>query len=292
VDLLARRPRYHGCHPLSHADLPKSFDGYKILQITDLHGKTFGSEQKQLIKLINRQQYDLVLFTGDYISEDSKDLKALEDLLKGIPKNKEMYYILGDKDEDNSIAPLVSGNKFYDLFKKYGIQPVYPGQKIIINGESIWLKTNPYVGINEIASTISQELIDSKNEFDQTYNAASNPFTIEVSHRPTEINYEDPLIQDYRMRILGESDKEWIDWDLSINGHTIGGQFNIPIVGPVFAPNYGFFPGKVNIRGVHTVNGHTQYVSPGLGSSGPAFARFRLFNTPSIGLITLKKQKD
>ena len=274
---------------LQHANLPKAFDGYKILQITDLREKTFGKEQKKLTHLIEEQEYDLVLFTGDYVSEGSGDLKPLEDLLKGMPKNEEKYYILGNSDEDNSIATLVSGNKFYDLFKKYGISPLYPGKEISRNGESIWLKTNPYVSVDEIWREIPYELESAKNEFDTQYAAENDSFTIEVSHRPTEIDYEDENIYDYRTRILGETDDEWIDWDLSINGHTHGGQFYLPIIGPVYAPNYGLFPGSVNVRGVHTENGHTQYVSPGLGASGPTFARFRVFNTPSIGLITLQK---
>ncbi|SDN57519.1 hypothetical protein SAMN05443253_11452 [Bacillus sp. OK048] len=274
---------------LNHSDLPDAFDGYRILQITDLHEKEFGNEQSKLIRLIEKQDYDIVLFTGDYISDESENLKPLEDLLKGMPKEKEMYFILGNSDEDNSVATLTPGNRFYDLFQKYGVTPLYPGKKITKDNESIWLKTNPYVSVVEIWRETPSELENDKNEFDTQYAAENDPFTIEVSHRPTEIDYEDENIHDYRTRILGETDDEWIDWDLSINGHTHGGQFYLPIIGPIYAPNYGLFPGSVNVRGVHTENGHTQYVSPGLGASGPTFARFRVFNTPSIGLITLQK---
>ena len=101
---------------LSHAELPVSFDGYKILQITDLHEKTFGPEQKKLVNLIKKQEYDLVLFTGDYIADGSGDLKQLEDLLKGMPNDKEMYYIPGHTNVNNSITSLVAGNRFFDLF--------------------------------------------------------------------------------------------------------------------------------------------------------------------------------
>lgn len=274
---------------LKNADLPESFDGYRILQITDLYEKTFGNKQEKLVRLIQRQDYDLVLFTGDYVSDDGGDLKPLEDLLKGMPKGKEMYFILGDTDEDNSIATLVPGNRFYDLFKKYGVAPLYPGKKINRNGESIWLKTNPYAVVNEIWREIPKELEKAKNNFDKQYRAESAPFTVEVSHRPTEIDEEREDVHFYRTNTLGETDEEWIDWDMSINGHTRGGQFYLPLIGPVYSPNYGFFPGSVNVRGVHTENGRTQYVCPGLGASGPVFARFRLLNTPCVALITLEK---
>lgn len=89
--------------------------------------------------------------------------------------------------------------------------------------------------------------------------------------------------------ILGETDDEWIDWDVSINGHTHGGQIHLPFIGPVASPNYGLFPGKINVTGIHEKNGHIQYVGYGLGVSGPKIFRFRFLNPPAIGLITLSR---
>ncbi|WP_437832599.1 metallophosphoesterase (plasmid) [Niallia taxi] len=274
---------------LTHNRLPTAFDNYKILQISDLQGKEFGSNQKRLVKLIKKQQYDLVVFTGDYISEENEDLQPLENLLKGMPKNKGMYYILGDRDADNSTAALKKGDRFYDLFTKYNVKPLYPGMEIKKGNESIWLKTNPYVGLNEVGgSEISSQLIQEKEEFEAHYKEQQDPFTIEISHRPTEIDSENPDLHDYRKTALNDTGEEWRHWDVSLNGHTLGGQFRLPLLGPLYAPNFGLFPGKVNVTGVHTIDNHTQYVNNGLGVSGPLFMKFRLFNTPSIGLITLK----
>ncbi|KLV26624.1 hypothetical protein CHH55_19785 [Niallia circulans] len=268
--------------------LPAAFDHFNILQISDLKGKEFGKDQQKLIHLIKKQQYDLVVFTGDYISEE-ENLQPLEHLLQGMPQKKEMYYILGDKDADNSTAALTKSNPFYKLFMKYGVKPLYPGQELKKGDESIWLKTNPYAGINEVgADKIPYHLIEARKEFELRYLQQNEPFTIEISHRPTEIDKESTTLHDYRITSLKDTDKEWRHWDLSINGHTHGGQFKLPIIGPLYAPNYGLFPGKVNVTGVHTVKNHTQYVNGGLGVTGPWFASFRLFNTPSIGLITLK----
>lgn len=274
---------------LTHNRLPTAFNNYKILQISDLQGKEFGSNQKRLVNLIKKQQYDLVVFTGDYISEENEDLLLLENLLKGMPKNKEMYYILGDKDADNSTAALKKGDRFYDLFTKYNVKPLYPGMEIKKGNESIWLKTNPYVGLNEVGgSEISSQLIQEKEEFEAHYKEQQDPFTIEISHRPTEIDSENPDLHDYRTTTLNDTGEEWRHWDVSLNGHTLGGQFRLPLLGPLYAPNFGLFPGKVNVTGVHTIDNHTQYVNNGLGVSGPLFMKFRVFNTPSIGLITLK----
>ena len=55
---------------MSNSNLPSGFEGYSILQITDLHGKSFGEKQGKLIELIKKQKYDLLLFTGDYITDE------------------------------------------------------------------------------------------------------------------------------------------------------------------------------------------------------------------------------
>jgi predicted MPP superfamily phosphohydrolase len=122
---------------MNHRDLPEEFVGYKILQITDLHGKKFGENQEKLIEKINEVDYETILFTGDYVNKDNPDLKPLEDLLKGLPKDVEKYFILGNADVDNSISTLVKGNKYVDLFTKYNVKSLYPGVKLKKDDASI-----------------------------------------------------------------------------------------------------------------------------------------------------------
>ena len=73
------------------SDLPESFDNYRILQISDLHGKYFGEQQIELLEAINGMEYDCILFTGDmnkYENSDSKSSQSILELLNGI-ENKE-----------------------------------------------------------------------------------------------------------------------------------------------------------------------------------------------------------
>ena len=75
-------------------DLPNSFDGYRILQISDLHGKYFGENQLDLLSAINQLDYDCILFTGDMNKYEESDLlssQAIFDLINGIEK-KEMAF--------------------------------------------------------------------------------------------------------------------------------------------------------------------------------------------------------
>ena len=69
------------------SDLPESFDNYRILQISDLHGKYFGEQQIELLEAINGMEYDCILFTGDmnkYENSDSKSSQSILELLNGI----------------------------------------------------------------------------------------------------------------------------------------------------------------------------------------------------------------
>ena len=85
---------------VKHSQVPDSFDGYKILQISDLHGKKFGEENNNLVEVIDSIDYDMILLTGDYMDEPNGDnYWDIIDLLEDI-KNKDVpkLYILGESD--------------------------------------------------------------------------------------------------------------------------------------------------------------------------------------------------
>ncbi|GAA0696743.1 metallophosphoesterase [Paraclostridium ghonii] len=300
---------------MKHKDLPKNFEGYKILQISDLHGREFGENQEKLINQINGLDYDLVLFTGDYVDKN-KDLKPLEDLLKGINDDIPKYFVLGNADGYPRNSDLVKGHQFFDLFTKYNVKSLdYIGAEIKKDNESIWLTPREYYLYDDIDKSISelsnvgegegvdqeklkleQELLYERHKFGQEYSNTKNPFSINVTHQSVDIDKFPEIIKN--LKELQSKDEEdnsgmqnkTIDWDMSISGHTHGGQVRMPFIGAVASPNSGFFPGEMNIKGVHYYGGRTQYVNSGLGASGPKFLRFRVFNTPSVGLIELKGQ--
>lgn len=80
-------------------DLPNSFDGYHILQISDLHGKYFGENQLDLLSAINQLDYDCILFTGDMNKYEESDLlssQAIFDLINGIEKKEMAFWVDGN----------------------------------------------------------------------------------------------------------------------------------------------------------------------------------------------------
>lgn len=82
-------------------DLPESFDGFKILQISDIHSGSFGETHKiqDAIDLINEQEFDLFLFTGDIVNSHAHEMDPWIDTFKGVKMPKYgKYSILGNHD--------------------------------------------------------------------------------------------------------------------------------------------------------------------------------------------------
>ena len=78
-------------------DLPEEFEGFKILQIADLHGKTFGKDQKRLLKLMNSIDYDMIAICGDMMDRHTEDNEPFFDILNGLD-NKENIFCPEKKD--------------------------------------------------------------------------------------------------------------------------------------------------------------------------------------------------
>ena len=263
---------------VSHLQVPESFNGYKILQISDLLGKEFGDRQKKIKKLLKDAEYDMVLFTGDFFeSPDETDFWAVRDLMECLRDDVPIYYIVGDNDyipsnvdsDSNSWKICINPAKKTEFMKffesEYGAKFVYPAQKITSeSGESIYLTGVSY----------DKDVLNSM-DFDQDVD-----FSICITHKPINYNVTRRL-KDVNKRTFTE-----VDYDLSISGHTLGGQYRIPVLGAVYTPELGLFPDEDDVYGLSSDgNGRFNYISGGLGVE----QGFRMLSTPEISLIELQK---
>ena len=81
-------------------NLPSEFEGFKILQISDLHGKSFGKLQKHLSEKINSIDYDIIAITGDMKDVHSDNIDPFINLLKNIKNKENIFYVPGNTDLD------------------------------------------------------------------------------------------------------------------------------------------------------------------------------------------------
>ena len=296
---------YHVTHP----QVPAAFDGFRVVFVSDLEGRSFGPGQRRLIELIAAQAPDLLVFGGDYDDRHVRSLEPITDLVKGVVTALDVpvYFVLGEKDwyiesdttrSDTLIRALEDLGAHYlnapVLFKKgfdyIWLTPLRVGFVSDPNVLPAFLEQHPELSAAEVAfwrqGTAFRHVVKPTD------------FVVVVEHEPFR-DFPSALQALSRTGTEattghngGHGDNEgtimYTDHDLYLAGHTHGGQIRLPFIGPLVEPNRGFFPGDDYVKGLFVDSeGRYQVVSAGLGASGPRWARFRFLNPPEIVVVTL-----
>ncbi|NLZ45888.1 MAG: metallophosphoesterase [Clostridiales bacterium] len=241
--------------------LPKEFEGYKILHLSDLHLKNFGHNYKRLLDKIKPLEFDIVVFTGDLISRHEHDISEKIFFMKELIKKAPVYFIYGNHEVEN---PLTTDKMCKELVKI--------GVNILDNKTYQVEKGGEKVDICGI--TIEKKFYKNK---DKTYKDLPTPnaeyinerlgkkknFTLFLSHTPFYFD-------------------EYAKWgaDLTLCGHVHGGAIRLPFINGLLSPERKFFP-KYS-AGLYKKGDCQMYVSRGLGKP-------RIFNNSQITIITLDK---
>lgn len=226
---------------ISSSDIPSDFVGYKIAQISDFHNTEIGANNSKLMAILRNEQPDMIAFTGDLVDSRKTDVGTALAFVKEALKVAPCYYVTG-----NHEARL--GNIYANLemkMKEYGVT--------ILRDESIDI-TKGDVSI-QLIGLDDPDFIEGDSAYGETMvnekllAIEQHPgYKILLSHRP-------------------EFFKTYVanGMNLVLCGHTHGGQFRIPFIGGIVAPNQGFLP-KYD-AGLF-IEGSTQMiVSRGVGNS-------------------------
>lgn len=231
--------------------LSESFDGFKIVQLSDLHGSDFNGE---LSALVARQSPDIIVLTGDFISE-AEDLPAADALLSELEGIADIYFVSGNHDfASGEIASLT------DILDRHGVKYLHNQYEVIEkNDESMIL-----AGVEDPNSWADMPSPDELvSELRASY---PDTYTVLLGHR----NY---WVTEYPA----------LDVDLILCGHAHGGIIRLPGIGGLLGTDRSFLPdyeaGEFN--GEH----YTMIVSRGLGNSIPVP---RILNRPEIVAVTLR----
>ena len=199
-------------------DLPESFDGFKVTQISDIHSGSFDNEEKirYAIDLINEQESDLLLFTGDIVNAKADEMHPWTEIFNGIKKYEYgKYSILGNHDYGAYLdwksekAKADNFEEIKDLHRQIDF-------KLMLN-ENVKLKK----GNDEIALIGVENWGKHFGEFGDinkaSENLAAEDFKILMSHDPSHWEY---IVKQHPKNI-----------QLTLSGHTHGMQFGIEIPG-------------------------------------------------------------
>lgn len=244
--------------------LPQNFNGYKIVQLSDLHSKSFGDDQSKLVEKVKKAKPDLIVFTGDLIDSDRYDEKPSLILMEKLVQIAPVYYVTGNHEWWSGKL-----NSLEDKLTSIGVKVMRnEAKEIAIEDEVIQIIgiDDPANGMESYADRAATEE-NIKNAIEEIEEGGN--FQILLSHRPEIFS----LYSEY-------------DFDVVFSGHAHGGQFRIPFVGGIIAPDQGFFPKYTS--GKYNSSNTTMIVNRGLGNS---IIPLRIFNRPEIVIATLNSAK-
>lgn len=233
--------------------LPESFDGFKIVQLSDLHGAEFGEDGMGLVEKVKELEPDIIALTGDFVTDEG-DLAAVERLAARLVKLCPVYFISGNHEFGSGLAV-----KVRNILERAGVKYLSNEYLTISRGEDGIL-------LGGVEDPLAYADMLSPDELAQKMNdAAPDAFKILLGHR------------NYWMTEYPE-----LPVDLIFCGHAHGGLIRIPGVGGLIGTDRRLFPdfdaGQFN-------NGrYTLIVSRGLGNSVPIP---RVFNRPEIVCVEL-----
>ena len=245
--------------------VPKGFDGYKIVQISDIHIGSWKGNGKALleaVELINAQQPDLIVFTGDLINNKANELDGYEEILNRLYAKDGIYSVLGNhdygpyykwktpKDQADNLLSLKQ-KEFemgWNLLNNEHKILHHDGDSIALIGVENW-GAPPFTGRGDLKKAI--------------YGVENIPFKLLLSHNPSH----------WKKKVLPESNVA-----LTLSGHTHGMQLALGkhSLASLFGAQWG---------GLYTQGNKSLYVNVGLGFLG---LPFRFGAWPEITVITLK----
>ena len=232
--------------------VPKEFDGYNIVQISDLHSKLFGENNKKLIQKIKSLNPDIVVVTGDLIDGENNNYNVALDFMKEISKLYRVYYIIGNHEQKSLIKKYKDEYKdYFNKLHQIDFVNLYNNKVEIVKGDSninLYGLTVPYSCYKYLFDNQETTSIDIDFLEEKLGKVDREQFNILLAHTPFYFD-------------------EYEKWgaDLTLCGHVHGGIVRLPLVGGLLSPDRKFFP-KYDL-GEYIKNKSTMIVSKGLGGS-------------------------
>lgn len=244
-------------YEVASSKLSESFDGFTIVQLSDLHGARFGEDGTELVDKVRELAPDIIALTGDFVTDEG-DLESVEKLAPRLTELCPVYFVSGNHEFGSGLAQRVR-----NIMESAGVKYLSNEYLTISRGEDSVL-LGGVEDPNAYADMLTpEELAQKMNE------ASPAAFKILLGHR------------NYWMEEYPE-----LPVDLILCGHAHGGLVRIPGVGGLIGTDRHLFPDFV--EGEFNNGNYTMIVSRGLGNSVPIP---RIFNRPEIVCVTLRAEK-
>lgn len=245
--------------------IPKAFDGFRILHLSDLHSACFGKGNQKLLAAAGRARPDIIVMTGDMVNGSDKPFPGFLRLAGNLARKWPSYYVLGNHEQtltDRLKEPLLSD------VKKAGVR----------------LLSNDYCALDRNGAQIRlygmhfhmRYYRDFHHDYDRHAHFTAEDLKELVGPAPKD-SYNILLTHN---PLFFPSYAKW-GADLTLSGHIHGGIIRLPVLGGLLSPECRFFP-KYD-GGLFADGGRCLEVSRGLGNN---FA-WRVNNPPELPLLVL-----
>jgi predicted MPP superfamily phosphohydrolase len=256
---------------LRYPNLPASFEGFKILQISDLHTGSFNGNTEPMeraVAMINAQKADLIVMTGDLVNNIATEVEPHIAALAGITSELPIFSILGNHDYsdyvqwESAAAKRANLQRLIDNHAKIG-------WRLLLDESHIIRRGSDELAVLGVQNCSSHPQFHSYGNLAKTHAASGNaPFKLLLSHDPS--HWEQQVL-DYK------------DIDLTLSGHTHGMQFGINLPFFKWSPVQYSYP---QWAGLYEQGRQKLYVNVGLGYLGvPMRAGF----LPEITVLELRR---
>jgi len=236
-----------------NSSFPKELDGLRILHISDIHGRSAFRMNVDIWKTIDKLDFDLAVITGDLIVWAFKQFSPHSDGIRRLSERVPVFFADGNHDnKKNNYATIMK------TLARLGVKAPYDEPAVLFNGKLIISSFRDLSYLKENGEVEAAAAKSHSNE--------NSAFWLALFHQPQFIEY------------LKEKP------DLSLCGHTHGGQLKLPFLPSLYAPKQGFFPKYGD--GFYDFNGKKMYVSRGIGAT---YFPLRFWNRAEITILTLKK---
>lgn len=242
--------------------IPRAFDGYKIAVVSDLHNAEFGKDNSQIIKIIEKEKPDMIAITGDLVDSNRLDIDVAITLVQKLMKIAPCYYVTGNHEA-------WIGQRFSELERK-------------LLDEKVDVLRDSVIQLEKYQQSIQIAGVDDPDFADRDRSIQSSVLLSKI--KDLKLSDEYCVLLSHRPELFDTYVSEHVDMVLS--GHAHGGQFQLPFVGGIIAPNQGLFP-KYD-AGIYTKEQTTMIVSRGIGNS---VIPVRFNNRPEVVMIELNSQE-
>ncbi len=260
----------------------------RVIQLSDLHGASYGKNNKKLLERIEALKPDIIICTGDMIDFGRDDIDKVADLSKELSKIAPAYYVYGNN-EVQTVYDFALNEK--ELDKKFGFNKDNRDESALLKYKDDFEKKLEKSGIKVLKNekdtikvrTMNIDVYGILNSNPSSFWSYSEKAFFDYIYEDTDnlkitAVHEPFIFEEFQFEFWG---------DLMLAGHTHGGVLRIPVVGPLFTHEGGLFPERKDyfVYGRYTASGKPLIISGGLEHSN----LLRINNQPELVIIDINK---